>query len=204
MNKGQEKGYLTQSACVLLEYTLTSDQIEQAIKDHNFSLTKYDRGTDLLTLASASVVIDVASHLNAQSSVMIDIMSGPWPDRIPDKDQDSVQFLSWHAGAFGPYAYPGCLERALQECRTWATTSKEVQRHTAWIRLRAWHADTTRKDDSSIPENYHAIEELAFITRLLLALDKLPGVIGYFFPGGEALCSRETLSQTWKCYLEGG
>jgi hypothetical protein len=38
------------------------------------------------------------------------------------------------------------------------------------------------------------------ITRLLLAFDRLPGVLGYFFPGGEALCSSKLLHATWEAF----
>jgi hypothetical protein len=161
---------------------------------------------DLLTLATASVVFEVALQAEEHASALIDTMNCSWPDQIPDSDKDPVLFLSWHAGIFGPFVYPGCLARALQECRTWPGAKKATKDHSALLRLRATSGKRAKglQEGSGDAEKINLFEELVFMTRLLLALDGLPGVLGYFFPGGEALCSHEILTETWKCYTENG
>jgi hypothetical protein len=188
--------HFTQSAYILLKYAPTPDEINTILNTQEFSVTKHEHGTDLLTVATASVVFEVAFQAEKSASVLIDIMRGPWPDTI--SREDPVLFVSWHAGAFGRFAYPGCLERALQECRIWPEANRVVKQHTALLRLRV--ASKHEPDAREMPGKGIGFEELLFLTRLLLAFDRLSGVLGYFFPGGEALCSRETLSATWQYY----
>jgi hypothetical protein len=196
--------HFTQSAYIFLDRPLTADKVHIALSDRGVSITRHEAGTDLLTAATASVVLEVTFQPQEQVSVLVDSMNCPWPDRVLKKDP--VLFVSWHAGAFGRFVYPGCLERALQECRTWPGAKKAAERHTALLRLRVTHKKDPKAlwESGGAEKNRHLFEELVFLTRLLVALDGLPGVLGYFFPGGEALCSREMLVEIWKYYTDNG
>ncbi|HVB60173.1 MAG TPA: DUF4261 domain-containing protein [Ktedonobacteraceae bacterium] len=196
--------FFTQSAYVLLDHAPIPDEIHRALSDWGFSVTRYEHGIDLLTAAEASVVFEVISLDDQQTSILVDSMNCPWPDQVTDKEP--VLFLSWHSGALGPFVYFGCLERAIQECRTWNGATQAVKRHKALLRLRVAHKKGYQAEWKSKGEakKYDLIEELAFVHRCLMALDKVSGVLGYFFPGGEALCSRETLFETWEYYTNHG
>lgn len=188
--------HFTQSAYILFKPAPTSDDIDTMLKTQGFSVIRHEHGTDLLTAATASVVFEVALQTEKSISVRIDIMHSPWPDTISKKDP--VRLLSWHTGVFGRFAYPGCLERALQECRTWPEANRVVKQHTALLRLRV--VSQYKPDAHEVLRKGTGFEEILVLTRLLLAFDRVSGVLGYFFPGGEALCSREMLSATWQQY----
>ena len=192
----------TQSAFVLLNEIVLTEQILAALHDQDFLVTLHKQGNDLLTRAVASDVCEVVIQTKQRASVLIDGMNTTWPDKIPNDKEDPVTFLSWHAAAFGAFAYPGCLARAVQECRTWPGAKKAVERHRALLRVRFSYEKEQESRDAS--EAYPPLEELVHITRLLLALDWLPGVLGYFFPGGEALCSSELLHATWEAFERRG
>lgn len=80
------------------------------------------------------MVFEIAFPAEKSASVLIDILHGPWPDAL--NAEDPVLFLSWQVGAFGRFASPGCLERALHECRIWPEAENAVKQHTVVLRLR--------------------------------------------------------------------
>lgn len=189
--------YFTQSAFILLKHAPEAEEIHTILKVQEFSFTRHDHGIDLLTAATGSVLFEVAFQAEKAVSVLIDIMDGPWPDTM--KAEDPVHFLSWHTGAFGRFASPGCLERALRECRIWPEAREAVKHHRALLRLRV--RSRQEPDPCGKPDQGKGFEEILFLTRLLLAFANLSEILGYFFPGGEALCSRELLLATWQTYI---
>lgn len=195
----------TQAAYILLDSVVVAEKIEAILSDQGFSAIRHN-GIDLLTKATASVVFEVALRPERRVSIVVDVMDGPWPDKIPDNKEDAVTFVSWHAAAFGRFAYPGCLQRALHECRAWPEAKKAVSRHKALLRLRLAYerGSDGLREGWRLPGDLQPFDELVLLTRLLLACDRLPGVLGYFFPGGESLCSRELLTATWDEYISRG
>jgi hypothetical protein len=195
----------TQAAYILLDSVPKAEKIEAILDEQGFSAVKH-HGIDLLTKATDSVVFEVVLRPERRVSLLVDVIDGRWPDTIPDSKEDPVTFVSWHAAAYGRFAYPGCLKRALQECRTWPGAEKAVSRHKALLRLRMAYerGSDGLRDGWRLPGDFQPFDELVLLTRLLLALDRLPGVLGYFFPGGEALHSRELLFATWDEYISRG
>ena len=195
-----------QSAYILLDATPPPERIHPLLSDQGFPILMHEHGIDLLTRATSSMVYEVVMQTENRASILIDVMNGPWPDIIPDKKNDPVTFVSWHAAAFGAFVYPGCLERAVQECRVWPDAKKAARRHRALLRIRyAYERDSTDpREGEKAAEEHSPFDELVSITRLLLALNKLPGVLGYFFPAGEALCSSELMLATWETYIRHG
>lgn len=195
--------YFSQAVYILLKQTPTSDEIDTALREQGFFCTRHERGTDLLTVATASTVFEIAFQAGKQSSVLIDVMNHKWPDNI--SEDNPVLFVSWHAGALGYFAYPGCLERARHECRTWDGADEAAANHTALLRLRvAYKNRPDEQQEDRVAKRDLAFDELSFLTHSLLSFEHLPGVLGYFFPGGEALVSRETLPAIWRYSAKNG
>jgi len=193
---------ITQAAYVLLKQSPTPDQISASLDPQGLAITKHERGTDLLTAATASVVFEVPFQAENGSSVLIDVMNHRWVDTIDSNDP--VLFLSWHSGALGHFAYPGCLERAIHECRTWPEVDEAVKNHTALLRLRVSYkeeSDLERRISAAGKQDL-AFAEIVFLTKLLLVFASLPETLGYFLPGGEALVSREMLPLVWQQYMK--
>src|SRR5258707_7115652 len=133
-----------QSAYILLDATPPPERIHPLLSDQGFPILMHEHGIDLLTRATSSMVYEVVMQTENRASILIDVMNGPWPDTIPDKKNDPVTFVSWHAAAFGAFVYPGCLERAVQECRVWPDAKKAARRHSALLRIRyAYERDST-------------------------------------------------------------
>lgn len=193
----------SQSACILLNETIPTEQILAVLHEQDLPVILHKQGNDILTRAGSSAVCEIVLRTEQPASILVDCIDHPWPDAIPNDREDPVTYLSWHAGAFGRFVYPHCLERAVEECRIWPEAKKAVRRHNAflWIRFSPGQPYESRR---ACEEPSTSFDELVHITRLLLVLDRLPGVLGYFFPGGEALCRSKLLHVTWEVFERRG
>jgi hypothetical protein len=104
-------------------------------------------------------------------------------------------------GHFGPFAYPGGLSRAAQQCWAWEPGKAIPDRHTAFIRIRSSYGFGAADDDPIMPQDYESLPELEFVTKLAAALLDLPSALCYFNPNGEILRDqdglRESLNYGW-------
>jgi hypothetical protein len=118
-----------------------------------------------------------------------------------DPDENPERFLSWSLGQYGPLAYSGCLDRAMDQSWGWEDPSEEVPRHQAQVRFLISYVlglEESSEDDEEvplIPDGYDAIAELHFLTKAVSAVLELPEAICYFNPGGEVLRDEDSLRQ---------
>lgn len=117
--------------------------------------------------------------------VVISAFDAPWPDGMGDPKDDPDLFGAWTYGFFGPFTWPGGLQRAVQHRYGWAEADRAVDAHGGFVRLVATQA--TGEDDPVLPEGYDPLAELREVTDLAREVAGLPGALAWFDPNGELL-----------------
>lgn len=176
----------TQCACVLLESAPATDVLLRGL-----------RGWEVVGPQSPAPGDDgwvacgpgFAVELSNGTQVIVDVVDRPWPDDPGRAAGDPVLSSAWCAGLFGPGSAPGALARAREQSWAWPGGAGAAERHRAVIRMRT----LVGLDDGALelPREHDPVHELTSLAELGGALVRLPGALGLFFPGGEALRSRE-------------
>src|SRR6185369_4273960 len=107
--------------------------------------------------------------------VAIDVVNQAWPDHMGDPKSDVTLFAAWSMGQFGPFTFPGGLQRAQQQSWGWRDSAEAVSSHRGFIRLRTSYVFGADKDSPILPTPYDPIAELHFLDRLSLSLLPEPG-----------------------------
>jgi len=189
------KVFYTQGVAILLRQAMTLDEIESLLSGFTI-VSRQDESTDW-RLSGPSLVIGYKPEINGY--VLVDIVDHRWPDQMGDPKTEPELFGAWHLGQFGPGTWPGSLKRACEHSWTWPDGHSAPLQHQAFIRIRSSYnfgAESPVVPSINMPENYDAVHELQFVTRIAAALVRLPQVICYFDPNGE--CVRDA-SQFLEC-----
>jgi hypothetical protein len=181
------KGLHTASAAVLFETPPTAEQLTSALAP--FTVLRRLEGSDDPASAwmagALSFVLSMRRELNGTAAVTR--FDAPWPDGMGDPQSDPWLFGAWTFGYFGPFVFPGNLERAAQHAYTWAGAAEAAARHRAFVRINTTYVGGADQDAPCLPEGYDALAELHVVTRAATALLELPGALAYFNPNGEVL-----------------
>lgn len=202
------KGLFTQGMCVLLRQPVSVEAIMTKLS--GFTLAARHEAMEDVD-SEETLVYEFQEE--AGGHLLVTPSAAVWPDDLGDPDDSPERFVAWSLGQFGPLAFPGCLERAMDQCWGWEQGSELAAGHTAHIRLLISYvlgseeSDEDEDDDELplVPEEYDPIEELEFITKAVAALLELPEAICYFNPGGEVLREesglRRGLNHAWNLDL---
>ena len=142
-------------------------------------------------LSGPSLIVAYRPEVNGYVSV--DIVDRPWPDHMGSKQEQSL-LGAWALGHFGPYTYPGNLERA-KVYGHWKPGARLADRHDSFVRITASYVFGGKPDQKVMPPDYEPSAELLAITRIAADLLELPTALCYFNPGGEVLQSREGVEE---------
>ena len=195
------KGYFTQGVVLFCEQAPVLDALAAALS--SFEVVGRREAADSWTFGGPSVL--VAFRPEANGYVMIDTVDQRWPDHMGDPKQESMLFAAWSMGNFGPYAFPGGLARAAQQCWAWEPGRTIADRHQGFVRVRSSYAFGAKDDDPIFPDDYEPVAELELVTKLASALLDVRGTLCYFNPNGEVLRDadglRESLNWAWSHQL---
>jgi hypothetical protein len=183
------KGYFTQGLTVLFTDKPSTDQIKEALGDEFGRVAPRVAG-DKPHFGGAGVTVSFRPEVNGV--IDIDVFEAPWPDSMGDPKADSALFGAWGMGFFGPFTYPGNLERALQHDYIWQAASLSLS-HRVCVRIRASYVFGAGPQARIIPDAYDAVAELMLMTNVARCLLRLPGATAYFCPGGEVVLDAATL-----------
>ena len=186
------KGMFTQGICVLLERAVSLDEMEAALAD--FDIRKRLDTTEEWVFGGPALILPYRPDSNGLVSV--DIVDREWPDHMGDAQNETMVFGAWSMGHFGPFAYPGGLQRAAQQCWGWEPGRTIPERHNAFVRIRSSYAFGAAEDDPIMPSDYEPLPELEFVTKLASSLLDLQGALCYFNPNGEMLRDQDGLRAT--------
>ena len=186
------KGMFTQGVCILLDRPVALDDIVSALA--GFDIRKRIDASESWAFGGPTVI--VAWHPESNGLVSVDTVDQRWPDHMGDPQTEPVIFGAWSMGHFGPFAYPGGLQRAAQQCWTWDAGRTIPEENAAFIRVRSSFAFGAADDDPVMPADYDSLPELEFVTKLASALLDLPGALCYFNPNGEVLKDQTGLRES--------
>ncbi|MEW4562752.1 DUF4261 domain-containing protein [Bremerella sp. JC770] len=191
------KGIFTQGVCILLERPISIEEVASALGDFEVLGTREDSEEWAMGGPSALVMFDDETG----GTVTVDTVDHPWPDDMGDPQTEFMVFGAWSMGHFGPFTYPGGLERAMQQAWSWREAPEFVERHQAFLRLRTSYVIGKEEDARCMPEEYDPIAELEFSMKIVQALLSLEGALCYYNPNGEVLLDednfRSSLNYGW-------
>lgn len=181
------KGLYTQTACILFEAAPGLDALRAALA--RFGDWETLDGDETSWVAGGP---GLAATALEDLVVLVDVVARPWPDAMADPGADMTLFLGWTMGQLGPFTYPGCLERAVEQAWAWPGAREAVEKARAFVRIR-----TSRSIESAAaaaggvrearPASHGALDEIVIVTAVGRALLDVPGALAWFVPGGEML-----------------
>ncbi len=179
------KGMFTQAMCMLTTCETTIGELKSALIAGGFEIAKEMATQNDLNFGGATLIVPYRPKSNGYLAV--DVVNEPWPDSMGDPKQSPMLFGAWSMGHFGPLAYPGGLERAIQHAWSWPEAKSACTRHGGFVRARMSYAFGAKDTDPIFPVDYDALDEMMFLNRVVDALFEAPGVLCYFNPNGEIL-----------------
>jgi len=183
------KGHFTQGVAVLLERPASLDEIESRLD--SFHVVARREPAEEWAMGGPTLLVEYRPQANGYLSV--DVVDRPWPDHMGDPKQEPMVFGAWSMGHFGPFAFPGNLQRAAEHCWAWEPARTIADPHQAFLRIRASYVFGAGGDAPLFPKDYDPIAELRFVTDVAVALLELPGAICCFNPNGELLRGRDEM-----------
>jgi hypothetical protein len=175
-----ENAFVTQCACVLFDRAPALEQVQAALDEWPIdAAVPPASGEDGWAFGGPGFII----ARPGRAFMHVDVVDRPWPD-----DARGLA-AAWRSGAFGPATAPGALSRAMEQCWDWPGPAA-AQRHRAFVRIRCG-VPMPGGVAPELPRDHDPAFELSALTELAAALLRLPGASALFFPGGEALRSRE-------------
>src|SRR6186713_1309633 len=150
------KGLFTQAAVVLFEREPTLDVLQKALAE--FTVAGRRAPAEHQEMSGPSLLVPFRPE--HRGAVAVDIVSRAWPDHMGDPKAAPILFAAWSMGHYGPGAFPGGLERAMQNCWHWDGGSALVARHASFVRIRTSYAFGAKSDDPVLPPDYDPSQEL--------------------------------------------
>ncbi|MCB9896190.1 MAG: DUF4261 domain-containing protein [Planctomycetes bacterium] len=187
------KGFFTQGISVLFEKAPTRVQLREALEP-TFEIAREDDGGDGWAQGRDGLIVTYRPDVNGY--VNVDVVNRKWPDHMGDPAGEPELFAAWTFGHFGPYAYPGNLERAGEHNLTWEDAGDAVENHEAFVRIRLSYVFGAGDDAPVMPGDCDPLHELNFVYSLAGQLMAMPGAVALFNPGGEVLTSGEMLARS--------
>jgi Domain of unknown function (DUF4261) len=189
------KGLFTQCLCLLTDGETTIADIKAALEEKDFEVIKQAQPQKDWRFGGPTLVVEYDAE--DYGYIAIDLVNHPWPDSMGDPKTDSMTFGAWSMGHFGPLAFPGGLTRAGQHSYIWEDGKAVAKEHRGFIRIRLSYSFGAKDSDKVMPEDYDPLAELLVLSRIVLPLLKVPGVLCYFNPNGEVLRDRATFREHW-------
>jgi len=194
------KGLFTQCLCLLTDGRTTVEDVRAALKAADFKVLKRAKPQKDWQLGGPILVVNYRPEVNGFAAV--DLVERPWPDEMGDPKADAKTFGAWGAGHFGPLAFPGGLARAGEHSWAWEAGRAIGAVHRGFIRLRTSYVFSTKGDAPLIPQDYDSLAELMFLSRAVVAVLDVPGILCYFNPNGEVLRDAAGFREMWDACQE--
>lgn len=181
----------TQCAAVLFDAPPVLEQVERALDAWPVAgPQKPAEGDDGWIASGPGFIVE----LRKGGGVIVDVVDRPWPDDPRATAESPALAAAWRSGLLGIASTPGALARAREQCWAWADGAAVAARHRAFVRLRKV---IPLRDESgqALPKDHDPVHELSTLTEMASPLLRLPGAVALFFPGGEALRSRDQVEE---------
>jgi hypothetical protein len=103
------KGSFTQSAIILLDGPVSTQSIASCLNDFDIVRTLEDSDDNKWMCGPG---LSLARRPDVNGYVVVDAFDQQWPDHTGDAKEQWQLFGAWTMGWFGPFTYPGNLQRA--------------------------------------------------------------------------------------------
>jgi hypothetical protein len=190
------KGSFTQCVTVLLKQSVSLGEIEPLLGA--YTIAKRNEASEHWEFGGPSLLLSYRPEVNGYVSV--DIVNRPWPDHMGGSKSEITLFGAWGMGHFGPFTFPGGLERAGQHSYACKQGPEFVSQHQAFLRIRVSYVFGVSNDALVMPKDCEPTDELRFITRIAMDLLQHPAALCYFNPNGEMLAERALMEQVIEHY----
>jgi hypothetical protein len=184
MIRAVPKGLFTNSIVAFFATPPSLDALVDALGGFEIEARR-DDSSDNPWLGGAGLILKMRPEVHGLATV--DVVGDAWPDRMGDPEREANLFMAWSFGAFGPFVFPGSLERARRHALSWADAEERVVEHRAFVRVRSSYVLGQGADAAVLPPDYDPVVELHYLTRVARALLEVEGALGYFAPSGEVL-----------------
>ena len=184
------KGLFTAAACLLTDGRTTLSGLKDALSNAGLEIAKEVPASESWAISGPSLVVPYQREQNGCAAV--DLVELPWPDAMGDPKSDVMTFGAWTMGHFGPFTFPGGLQRATQHCWMCEAGPTIADGHRGFVRVRIGYGFGASGDHLLIPPGYDPLEELTFLNRVVSALFAARGIVCYFNPNGEVLRDEES------------
>lgn len=179
------KGLYTASTAVLLEPGTPWGAVE-AVLDAFEPRGRLEPGPRPSRWAGGACAV-LGMPGGAPGELLVDLVDAPWPDAMGNAKDEPDLFAAWVMGGFGPFVFPGCLDRAARHATRWPEALSVAEGHGAFARVRASQVLGAGQHAPILPEGYDAIAEMTAVTEVAAAILGLDGALAYFDPNGEVL-----------------
>jgi hypothetical protein len=186
------KGFFSQGVAILLEQSVELAELLPLLGE--FGAISRRSGSGSWELGGDSLVFYFRDEVNGV--VVVDVVPKPWPDNMGNPQTEAGLFGAWSMGNFGPFTYPGNLERAMQQCWSWPDAKVRAGHHQAFIRIRTSYVLGAEPQTECLPPDYDARDEAVFLMRVVGALSRHPKAVCYFNPNGEILLDQINLENS--------
>jgi len=194
------KGIFTQGVTLLTNGQAGLGDAKAALRGQGFDIVKESPAQGEWAFGGPTLIVPFLPQVNGYAAV--DLVNHPWPDAMGDPKSDPMTFGAWSMGHFGPLAFPGGLARAGQHAWAWPAGRSIPQGHRGFLRVRLGYAFGAKDDAPIFPADYDPVPEMMFLSRAVLALLKIPGVVCYFNPNGEVLRDEQSFREVWESCSE--
>lgn len=192
------KGLFTQGIVVLLRESVSIQAVAATIDD--FYPSDPIEGSEDWTFLGPAVLMNMDE--DGSGKVVVDVVDHPWPDSMgnpeSEADDDKKIFEAWGLGNFGPFNFPGSLQRASEQSWVWEDGKTLAEQPVAFIRIRSSYVLGQDDDTPILPDDYEPFDELALVTEIAAEITELPEAICYFNPNGEVLRDLQTLNESFE------
>ena len=180
------RGFYSQGVAILFTEPPSIPDLREHLSE--IDVVAETPASELPEIGGPSLTVSYRPELNGM--VNVDVWPHPWPDHMGSPDEEPMLFGAWSMGHFGPGAYPGGLERAIQQAWFDADAPAVAEEHQAVVRLRLSYVFGAGDDAPVRPEGVDDQHELQFLDRMSVALLAHPQASAYFNPNGEVLSTR--------------
>ncbi len=180
-----QRRFFSQCFCLLTDGSTSIASIAKHVRASGLSIERQMPASENWQHAGETIVVPFQSGVGG--GVSIDVVEYPWPDHMGDPKSDTMTMSAWSMGFFGPFAFPGGLQRAVVHAWGRPAGRSIVPAHRGVVRLRTSSIPEASSNPAAKPRNGDALLELQFLTHLVSAVGSAPGVMCYFNPNGEVL-----------------
>lgn len=189
------KGFVTQCMVLLTDGRTTVDDLKAALREHDIDIAKQVPPGENWCFGGDTLIIPFLPKVNGYAA--LDVVNHPWPDSMGDPKSNPMLFAAWSMGHFGPFTFPASLERALQHGRAGKRAHSAAERHRGFIRIRMSYVFGCAENAPIMPKGCDPLAEMVFLSRIVLVVSNVPGVVCYFNPNGEVLYECENFHEIW-------